>query len=160
MLTIKDVAERTGLTVYTIRYYAKEGLLPTIERNAHGVRVFREADLEAIYIIECLKNCGLSIKEIKQFTDWTLEGDATIERRLNMFREKLARMEEMIRCMNETLDALRYKVWFYETAKAAGTIDVHDRMAPEEVPSEMREIRARMTHVDRIAQRNFWKKRR
>lgn len=158
MLTIKEVAERTGLTPYTIRYYAKEGLLPTIERNAHGVRQFREEDLESIYIIECLKNCGLSIKEIKQFTDWTLQGDATIDERLEMFRRKFEQMQEAIRCMNETLDALRYKVWFYETAKAAGSIDVHDRMSPNEVPSEMREIRSRMTHVERVARRDFWKK--
>ena len=110
MFTIKTVSEKTGLTPYTIRYYAREGLLPTIQRNASGVRCFQEEDLEAIYIIECLKNCGMSIKEIKNFTDWTLAGDSTIEQRLQLFREKYAAMQEKILQMNETLDALRYKI--------------------------------------------------
>ena len=130
MYTVKDISKITGLTPYTIRYYAKEGLLPTIKRNHHGVRQFKEADLEAIYIIECLKNCGMTIKEIKEFTDWTLAGDSTIDKRLQLFREKYEVMQERIRQMKETLDALKYKVWFYEKAKEAGTIEVHDKMKP------------------------------
>lgn len=81
MYTIKKVAEKTGLSVHTIRFYAREGLLPTIQRK-NGVRVFRDEDLESIYIIECLKNCGMTIKEIKNFTDWTMTGDSTIDKRL------------------------------------------------------------------------------
>lgn len=156
MYTIKDVAKKTGLTPYTIRYYAKEGLLPTIGRNEHGVRQFKEADLEAIYIIECLKNCGMQIKEIKEFTEWTLEGDVTIGKRLEMFREKYKILQQKMKQMQETLEALKYKVWFYETAQAAGTIEIHDKMKPEEIPQEMREIRERMKHVERVARRDFW----
>ncbi len=156
-MTVKDVAKKTGLTPHTIRYYAKEGLLPTVKRNSHGVRIFTENDLEAIYIIECLKNCGMTLKEIKQFTDWTMAGDSTIDKRLELFRNKFADLQEKIRCMNETLDALRYKIWFYEVAQDAGTVDIHDTLAAEEIPVEMREIRARMKHVDRFTNRNFWK---
>lgn len=156
-MTVKDVAEKTGLSPHTIRYYAKEGLLPTVKRNSHGVRIFSEDDLEAIYIIECMKNCGMTLKEIKQFTDWTLEGDSTIDRRLKLFRDKLADMQEKIRRMNESLDALRYKVWFYEVAQEAGTVDVHEELGAEDVPNEMQEIRSRMKHVDRFTRRNFWK---
>lgn len=112
--------------------------------------------MEAIYIIECLKNCGMTIKEIKEFTDWTLEGDSTIDKRLQLFREKYYAMQEKICQLKETLDALKYKVWFYEKAQEAGTIEVHDKMKPEEVPLEMKEIRDRMKHVERVARRNFW----
>ena len=156
-MTVKDVAKKTGLTPHTIRYYAKEGLLPTVKRNSHGVRIFTENDLEAIYIIECLKNCGMTLKEIKQFTDWTMAGDSTIDKRLELFRNKFADLQEKIRCMNETLDALRYKIWFYEVAQDAGTVEIHDKLTAEEIPVEMREIRARMKHVDRFTNRNFWK---
>ena len=51
-MTIKDVSERTDLSVYTLRYYAREGLLPSVERDNNGVRTFTEADLESVYIIE------------------------------------------------------------------------------------------------------------
>ena len=156
MYTIKDVAKKTGLTTYTIRYYAAEGLLPTIKRNSHGTSIFSDEDLESIYIIECLKNCGMKLKEIKQFIDWTLEGDATIENRLQLFREKYSEMQEKISKMNETLDALKYKVWFYETAKNFGSINVHDEENLE-VPEEMKKIRERMKHVERVINRDFYK---
>lgn len=157
MYTIKDISKITGLTPYTIRFYAKEGLLPTIKRNEKNVRIFEESDLEAIYIIECLKNCGLKIKEIKQFTDWTLAGDKTIDERLKFFQEKLTEIQNKIAQMNETLDAIRYKVWFYQTAKDAGTIKIHDD-ENFEVPAEMKEIRSRMKHIERVVNRDFWKK--
>lgn len=156
MYTIKKVAEKTGLTPYTIRFYAKEGLLPTIQRNSHGTRIFSDEDLEAIYIIECLKNCGMTIKEIKKFTDWTIEGDATIDNRLKLFQEKFSELQEKISKMNETLDAIRYKIWFYEVAKNFGSIKIHDD-ENFEVPEEMKEIRERMKHVERVASRDFWK---
>ena len=149
-MTIKDVAERTGLSVYTIRYYAREGLLPGVERGKNGIRYFTEADLESVYIIECLKNCDMSIEEMKDFTRWTLEGDSTIDQRLALFQDKYNLMQEKMWRMQETLEALQYKVWFYNTAKQAGTIAVHDTMKLEEIPLKMREIRDRMKHVERL----------
>ena len=150
---MKEVARRTGLSVYTLRYYAREGLFQMVERDRCGVYRFTEADMESVYIIECLKGCGMSIREIREFTDWTLAGDATIGRRLALFEEKRALMEEELRKRQEVLDALRYKVWFYRKAVEAGTIDVHDRMAPEDVPEDMRDIRARMSHAERLTRR-------
>ena len=151
--TMKDVSERTSLSVYTLRYYAREGLFQMVKHDHRGVYRFTEADMESVYIIECLKGCGMSIREIREFTDWTLAGDGTIGRRLALFEEKHALMEEELRRRQEILDALRYKVWFYQKASEAGTVDVHDRMPPEDVPEEMREIRARMAHAERLTRR-------
>lgn len=158
-MTIKDVSERTGISVYTLRYYAREGLLPSVERDNNGVRIFTEADLESVYIIECLKNCDMSIQEIKDFTRWTMEGDSTIDQRLALFQDKYNVMQEKMWKMQETLEALQYKVWFYHTAKQAGTVAVHDRMKPEDVPEKMRQIRDRMKHVERLTKgKPLWEK--
>ncbi|WP_278969362.1 MerR family transcriptional regulator [Megasphaera elsdenii] len=158
-MTIKDVSERTDLSVYTLRYYAREGLLPSVERDNNGVRTFTEADLESVYIIECLKNCNMSIQEIKDFTRWTMEGDATIDKRLALFQEKYNVMQKKMWKMQETLEALQYKVWFYHMAKQAGTVAVHDSMKPEDVPEKMCQIRDRMKHVERLTkERKFWDK--
>ena len=154
MYTVKDVADKTGLTQYTIRYYAKEGLLPTVQRDKNGVRQFTDSDLEAIYVIACLKNCGMKIKEIKKFIDWTLEGDSTIDERLNFFQEKYIELQEKISQMYETLDAIRYKIWYYKKAHAAGTVAVHDEINPADMPEEMRKIKGRMKDVKRIT-KNF-----
>ena len=158
-MTIKDVSKRTGISVYTLRYYAREGLLPSVERDKNGVRYFTEADLESVYIIECLKNCDMSIQEIKDFTRWTMEGDSTIDQRRALLKEKHKVMQEKMWKMQETLEALQYKVWFYHTAKQAGTVAVHDRMKPEDVPEKMRQIRDRMKHVERLTKgRPMWEK--
>ena len=149
-MTIKDVAARTGHSVYTIRYYVREGLLPGAKRDKNGVRHFTEEDLESIYIIECLKNCDMSIQEIKDFTRWTLEGDSTIGQRLKLFRDKYALLQNKMAKLQETIEAVRYKIWFYEMSAEAGTIAIHEELSPEEIPSEMKNIRARMKHVERL----------
>lgn len=127
-MTIKDIAERTGHSVYTIRYYVREGLLPGAQRDKNGVRHFTEEDLESIYIIECLKNCDMSIQEIRDFTRWTLAGDSTIDLRLKLFREKYDVLCDKMTKLQETLEAVRYKIWFYETAAQAGSVAVHDKL--------------------------------
>ena len=61
--TIGQVAKLTGLSISTIRYYDKEGLLNGINRKS-GIRSFNDKDLNTIRVIECLKNSGMLIKEI------------------------------------------------------------------------------------------------
>ena len=154
-MTIKDIAARTGHSVYTIRYYVREGLLPGARRDKNGVRHFTEEDLESIYIIECLKNCNMSIQEIKDFTQWILAGDSTIGQRLELFREKYELLKDKLAKLQETSDAVRYKIWFYDTAAKEGTVAIHDELTPEEIPEEMRNIRARMKHVERLTNEKF-----
>ncbi len=60
------MAHELNLTVYTLRYYDKEGLLPFVERTDSGIRRFKESDIEALRVIECLKSTGMPIKEIKK----------------------------------------------------------------------------------------------
>ncbi len=79
--SIGEAAKELNLTVYTLRYYDKEGLMPFIERTSTGTRVFKESDIEALRIIECLKSTGMPIKEIKAFIDWCSEGDSTLQQR-------------------------------------------------------------------------------
>lgn len=82
--TIRQVSEITGLTASTLRFYEKEQLFPPVERNAAGVRVYREKDLEWIFLITCLKNTDMPIRDIKQFMALCAQGDATLQSRLQM----------------------------------------------------------------------------
>ena len=65
--TIGQAAEMTGLSVSTLRYYEKEGLLPFVERTGGGRRVFSDEDFRWLSIIECLKGAGVPIREIRQY---------------------------------------------------------------------------------------------
>lgn len=73
MYTIGQVATMTGLSVSTLRYYDKEGLLPHLTRSS-GIRQFSDRDIETLRMVECLKKTGMEIRDIKQFTLWCTQG--------------------------------------------------------------------------------------
>lgn len=136
--TIGEVAKMYGIAPSALRYYDKEGLLPFIERTGGGARLFKEEDLEWLTTIECLKDTGMPIKMIKQFIDWCLEGDATIEHRLALIEEHRASVVQQIEQLKEHLDLLEYKRWYYEVAQAAGSCDVHRELTEDKVPERFR----------------------
>lgn len=123
--TIGKVAKKLNISAYTLRYYDKEGLLPFVERNQNGIRIFKDADFEWLTTIECLKKTGMSIKDIKHFINLCMAGDATIEQRLQLMQQQRQAVLLQIEQMQETLHKLEYKCWYYETAKAAGTCSIH-----------------------------------
>ena len=114
--TISEAAARMHLSAPTLRYYDKEGLLPFVDRSASGVRVFKESDFEWLRLIECLKATGMPIRDIKQFIDWCLEGDATLPQRRDMFRERRRAVLAQMERLQATLDIIDYKCWYYDQA--------------------------------------------
>lgn len=137
LYTISEIAKRLNVTASTLRYYDKEGLMPFVERSSSGIRMFKDADLEALSIIDCLKKSGMSIKEIKSFMDWCVQGDSTIPLRKALFEKRRQIVLSQIEQMNETLAILDYKVWYYETAEKAGTCDVHKSISDKDVPHKL-----------------------
>ena len=117
---IGEVAEKLNLSVYTLRYYDKEGLMPFVERTASGTRLFSESDVGALKIIECLKATGMPIKDIRQFIDWCAQGDATLKQRYDMFMERKAAVEAQMEELKKTLELVEHKCWYYKTALEAG----------------------------------------
>lgn len=101
-------------------------------------------------MIECMKRCGMTISEIRQYMTWLAEGDQNIEKCLNLFQEKQRFLAEKLQKLKECADAVEYKVWYYEKAKEAGTLSVHNKLKNEEIPEKMQEIRSRMSHVKRL----------
>ena len=82
MYTIGQVSEMFHLPISTLRYYDKEGFFPNLERKGN-IRYFSDNELEAIRVIECLKQSGLEIKDIKQFFEWVTEGSPAIQNEKN-----------------------------------------------------------------------------
>ena len=139
--TIGKMAEKTGVAPSTLRYYDKEGLLPFVERNSSGIRIFKDSDMDWLAIIECLKKTDMPIKEIKKFIDWCMEGDSTIDKRLALIDRQRELVLDRMAQMNKTLKMLNYKHWYYETAKKAGTCKIHENMNREDIPEEFRGIK-------------------
>ncbi|MFP7477959.1 MerR family transcriptional regulator [Terribacillus saccharophilus] len=123
--TISEVAKELNVTAYTLRYYDKEGLMPFVERTASGRRLFKESDIAALNIIECLKSTGMPIKEIKTFIDWCTDGDGTLQQRFDMFMERKSVVEKQMEELKETMKLIKHKCFYYKTALEAGTEDIH-----------------------------------
>lgn len=123
--TIRQVAERIGLTVPTLRYYDKEGLLPFVDKKPNGTRVFKDEDFEGLAIITCLKNSGVPIKDIKKYMDLCAKGDSTLKGRLEIFLERKESVEKQMEELNKIMETIKHKIWYYETAIEAGTEAVH-----------------------------------
>lgn len=123
--TIKQAAELMNVTPVTLRYYDKQGLLPQMERKESGYRIFSENDILMLRVIECLKKSGMSIKDIRKFSDWVRQGDDSLQERYEMFIERKKAVEAQIAELQETLEFIEHKCWYYETAIEAGTEKIH-----------------------------------
>ncbi len=142
--TIGEMAKKLGVAASTLRYYDKEGLLPFVERSESGIRMFNDSDYEFLKIIECLKHTGMQLKDIKKFIYLVMEGDKSIDDRLLLFKKRKEEVEKQIEKLQNTLDVVNFKCWYYETAKKAGTTAVPDNMKDEELPEELRKIRTQL----------------
>lgn len=121
--SIGQVAAKTGLTVHTLRYYEKEGLLPFVRKSNSGLRMFSDNDLGWLSIIECLKETGMPLKGIKQYIDWFREGDSTLPQRLEMFKQQQLKILTQIEQFQKYLQKIDYKVRIYEEAVKLGSFD-------------------------------------
>lgn len=137
MYTIGQVSELCGLPASTLRYYDKEGLFPNLQRDS-GIRRFGEQELEALRIIDCLKKSGLELRDIKQFMAWCTEGSATYPQRRALFLKQKEQVEAELERMNQVLDMIKFKCWYYEQAIKDGNEDRLLTMTPEDMPEEVR----------------------
>lgn len=119
--TIKKVSEMTGLSIPTIRYYDKEGLLPGLQRKESGYRAFSDRDLEAIELIRCFKESGLTIREIRHFMSLVRQGDDTLAQRLAIFQTHIARLEKKLTAVQSALEHSQHTLAFYEIAAKTGS---------------------------------------
>lgn len=137
LYTVGEAAKILNVAPSTLRYYDKEGLLPFVERSSGGIRVFKESDFSWLFLVECLKKSGLSIKDIKNYIILTQKGDETIEERLEMFKNQREKVMQQMKELQETLDVLDYKCWYYETAKEKGSTSAVKNLPNEEIPKSL-----------------------
>ena len=150
--TIGEMARLLNIAHSALRYYDKEGLLPFVKRSSGGIRIFDQQDYEWLQIIECLKKTGMQLKDIRRFIQLAMQGDETIEARLDLFIKQREVVKKQMEDLQETLDTLNFKCWYYETAKEAGSTETPQNMPLEEIPEPYREIRRRMMQVPQFSE--------
>lgn len=123
--SIGEISEMLNISISTLRYYDKEGLLPLVNRTTGNIRVFNDADIECLKMIECLKSIGLQLKDIKTFFSWCEEGDSTIDKRYDFFLKQKEKTKQQISLLQKSLNHINYKCEYYRLAKEKGTTDIH-----------------------------------
>ena len=138
--TIGEVASRTGISAYTLRYYDKEGLLSFVQRDEAGKRMFRREDFEPLYTISVLKRSGMPIKKIREFMNLYLQGNDTIHERYVMFAEQRESLLSQIRELEAMLKIVDYKCWYFQEAEKRGDINYYKKLPKEEVDPRITEF--------------------
>lgn len=114
MYTMMQVCREVGMTYQTLKFYCNEGLVPNVKRDKNNRRIFDEKDIKWINDLTCLKRCGMSIQEMKEYLDLCLQGASTIPLR----KELLAKKQEALRLsIKELEDSVAYIDWkqnFYD----------------------------------------------
>ncbi|UKI23170.1 MAG: MerR family transcriptional regulator [Anaerotruncus sp.] len=142
--TVGETAKIMNLPTSTLRYYDKIGLLPFVKRTESGIRMFQDEDMEWLGIIECLKKTGMQLTEIREYINMAMLGDETIDARLQMFLRRKQETEQQIKELQETLETIDYKIWFYETAKEKGTTKGHCSANAAMCRKKYREVKQRL----------------
>jgi MerR family transcriptional regulator, aldehyde-responsive regulator len=115
-MKIAEVSEQYGVSMDTLRYYERIGLIPPVNRNGSGIRDYNELDIRRVEFVKCMRSAGLPIEVLIDYMKLVQQGDATIDARKEILKEQrehlLSRMEEM----QKTLDILNRKIEVYENA--------------------------------------------
>jgi DNA-binding transcriptional MerR regulator len=108
-----EVAERSGFSLDTLRYYERIGLLDGIERTRSGHRRFAQGDLEWLGVLRCLRDTGMPIAEMRRYAESAREGDRTLAERMALLIEHEARVEQHIADLRAQQEHLRDKIDWY-----------------------------------------------
>ena len=110
-----QVAERTGFSLDTLRYYERIGLLERIDRSTTGQRIFSDADLSWLGLLRCLRGTGMPIAAMLRFAELTRSGDGTITERLALLEQHDREVEEKIELLQVQQRRIREKICWYRS---------------------------------------------
>lgn len=114
MYTMMQVCKETDMTYQTLKYYCNEGLVPNVKRDENNRRIFDEHDVKWIKDLVCLKKCGMSIKEMKDYLDLCLQGESTILERKILLAKKQEALRDNIKELEESVAYIDWKQSFYD----------------------------------------------
>lgn len=95
MYTVKEVSKLLDLTEHTVRFYTDKGLVPSVRRDKNNNRLFDQESINWLIGVKYLKQCGMSVEDIKSYVDLCLEGNSTIRERYEIIlkQKEIARAQ-------------------------------------------------------------------
>ena len=121
MFTMKQACEQTQLPYETLKFYCNQGLVPNVKRDKNNRRIFDERDISWIKSLNCLKNCGMSISEMKEYIHLCLAGESTIPERKTILDSKRNALLEQLKQVQDCIDYIDWKQSFYDDVLSGKT---------------------------------------
>jgi len=115
MFTIQQVADKTGLTAHTLRYYEKCGLIGDVDRDDNGYRNYSSDDMARIQMLCCLRRTGMSIKDMQRYARLLRNGEQTVDKRRVLLEEHRREVETQICELQDMLKIIDGKIRLYAT---------------------------------------------
>lgn len=116
VLTIQQMAQVTGLSAHTLRYYERAGLMQQRVGRDHssGYRSYTQRDVDWIHFIKRLRATGMPIRDVQRYTELMRRGDETIPARLELMRQHRQHVAQHLSEVEQHLSAINYKIALYE----------------------------------------------
>ena len=113
-----QVAERFDVSIDTLRYYERIGVLNPIERSSSGHRRYRAADVELLDLVRCLRDTGMPIASLRRFADLVRDGDTTITDRIALLADHESELTAHIDLLLSRQHHIREKIAYYRSVLA------------------------------------------
>lgn len=127
MYTMKDVCKEVGITYDTLKFYCNEGLIPNVQRDANNYRLFDENTIAWIKGLQCLRKCGMSIKDMRQYMEYCLVGQESIPQRQAMLEITKENLEKKKQEIEDSLAYIDNKQKFYKDV-LDGKVEYHSNI--------------------------------
>lgn len=121
MYSMKEACTLTNMTYENLKFYCNEGLVPNVKRDSRNYRVFDEHDIKWIQSLNCLKSCGMSIAEMKEYLALCMEGEDTIPERKVILAEKREALLQSIAELQKAVAFIDWKQGFYDDVLSGKT---------------------------------------
>ena len=132
MYTMMQVCKETNMTYQALKFYCNEGLIPNVKRDKNNRRIFDEKDVKWIKDLVCLKKCGMSIQEMKEYLALCMQGESTIIPRKEMLAEKQKALRASIKELEDSVAYIDWKQNFYDEVLSGKRPYVSNLIQPKE----------------------------
>ena len=130
MYSMKKACKLTDMTYETLKFYCNEGLVPNVKRDKRNYRIFDDHDIKWIQSLNCLKNCGMSIAEMKEYLALCLKGESSIPERKIILNHKKEALLQSINKLQQAVEYIDWKQNFYDEV-LSGKTQYYSNLIPE-----------------------------
>jgi DNA-binding transcriptional MerR regulator len=110
--TPAEVADRTGFSLDTLRYYEREGILAPVARTAGGQRAYSPNDVAWLELVRCLRDTGMPIAQLKRYSELAVDA-STMEERLSLLEAHAVEVQASIDALLAQQRRLHEKIAWY-----------------------------------------------